>query len=158
MALLFRGGSKRPRRRSPHVSLMATPAALESRLELCIENERGSGRRRMKSSNGGGGGMFENQGRENKSKQSQKDRNVYFGVITDLLEERTIAPPAIIPPLSTLDSASPPHLISSSSLLSLQGCFFSVCLAVSSHLPPAYLSPSLALILLSGTLFILSFF
>lgn len=37
----------------PHVFLMATPAALESKPELCIGNERGNGRRGMKSYNKG---------------------------------------------------------------------------------------------------------
>lgn len=33
--------------------------------------------------------MFDDQGRQNKAEQSQEDRNVYFGVITDPLEETT---------------------------------------------------------------------
>lgn len=116
---------------------MATPAALEPRPELCIENERGSGRRRMKSYNKGGEGMFEDQRRKNKTEQSQEDRNVYFGVITHLLEETTTShlppsfrrsPPSIQLHLRTSRSSSSP--------LSLQGCCFSVSVSLLHHIFP----------------------
>lgn len=143
---------------------MATPAALESRLELCIKNERGNRRRRMKSYKKKLGRMFEDQGGQNKTEQSRKGRNVYFGVITDLLEERTTShlprsfrrsPPWIQLHLHT----SRLFIISpfSPGLLLLRLCF------TVSSLPLCHLSPSLAVILqlsLSPSLpsFILSFF
>lgn len=94
--------------------------------------------------------MFEDRERQNQTEQSQKDRNVYFGVITDLLEETT----TLHLPLSF--GRSPPwiqlHLHTSHlfiiSPFSPGLLLLRLCLAVSSHPPPPHprhLSPSLSL-------------
>lgn len=98
--------------------------------------------------------MFEDHGGQNKTRaEAQKDRIVYFGCNHRTAGgESDLAPPSIIPPLSTLDSTSPPHLASlhhlpvlsrASSSPSLSHCFITSSLC--------HLSPALFLILLSSS-------
>lgn len=98
--------------------------------------------------------MFEDHGGENKSRaEAEKDRIVYFGVITGLLEERATPrlPPSFhhSPPWIQLHLHTSHLFIISPFSPGLLLLLLPLCLTVSSHLPSAIYHRLSFLILLS---------